>query len=472
LILWIIIPEAVTTADKLQMRGENVTVSNIEKKVNEELETVKNKWNDLNANSSGAKKVGNAVHRFVSLIGNLIVMFLKFFAKIIGFAFLLAGVIGLISVISVPLGLPTMISLGSDGVMSAVAVQDIMHNLVGGTAMLTWIMITGILVWGIPMIALAFLGIKLLFNFQSKNKGIAVSFLGLWLVGVFMSFAISMIVMTDFSSGGTKTETTELQLSNDPDQVIQLALNHELGEDEPSFEADIFNLNLLSSGSSTELYGKPELDIEMAKTGGPKLVIKRMARAQKKQDAVERASKIDYGFIVNDTALLLNGYFGIPDTELWRTQEVELELLLPVGYTVYLNDDLDRIIYDIDNVTNTRDGKMLGRRWIMTPKGLACVDCDGITDKEPEDIDDLLEHELEKKQERLELEQERLEREMEKHQEELERIEEELEREVEPSDAFEEASFDSEEILLKRVINASYKLNSTTFRNTTVSYPG
>ncbi|MFT5903018.1 MAG: phage shock protein PspC (stress-responsive transcriptional regulator), partial [Bacteroidia bacterium] len=169
LILWIIIPEAVTTADKLQMRGENVTVSNIEKKVNEELETVKNKWNDLNANSSGAKKVGNAVHRFVSLIGNLIVMFLKFFAKIIGFAFLLAGVIGLISVISVPLGLPTMISLGSDGVMSAVAVQDIMHNLVGGTAMLTWIMITGILVWGIPMIALAFLGIKLLFNFQSKN---------------------------------------------------------------------------------------------------------------------------------------------------------------------------------------------------------------------------------------------------------------------------------------------------------------
>jgi DNA repair exonuclease SbcCD ATPase subunit len=149
-----------------------------------------------------------------------------------------------------------------------------------------------------------------------------------------------------------------------------------------------------------------------------------------------------------------------------------LELLLPVGYTVYLNDDLDRIIYDIDNVTNTRDGKMLGRRWIMTPKGLACVDCDGITDKEPEDIDDLLEHELEKKQERLELEQERLEREMEKHQEELERIEEELEREVEPSDAFEEASFDSEEILLKRVINASYKLNSTTFRNTTVSYPG
>ncbi|HAP70311.1 MAG TPA: hypothetical protein DCR04_11410, partial [Flavobacteriales bacterium] len=110
-ILWIIIPEAKTTADKLQMRGENVTVSNIEKRVNEELGTVKNKWNDLHGNSGAGRKIGNLLHRIITLVGNVVLLFIKFIGKIIGFAFVIVGIIGLLSVIGIPFGLPTVISL-------------------------------------------------------------------------------------------------------------------------------------------------------------------------------------------------------------------------------------------------------------------------------------------------------------------------------------------------------------------------
>jgi phage shock protein PspC (stress-responsive transcriptional regulator) len=478
LILLIIIPEAKTTADKLHMRGENVTVSNIEKRVNEELGTVKNKWNDLHGNSGAGRKIGNLLHRIITLVGSLVLLLIKFIGKIIGFAFVVVGVIGLLSVIGVPFGLPTIISLGSEGAMSALDVQDIFHNLVGGTGMITWITITGILVWGIPMAALAFFGVKLLFNFRSHNRGIGLSFLGLWIVGLFMSFAISMIVASDFSSEGSNTETVEIQLNSDQNQVINLALNHELGDDEPTFETEIFNLNLLTPGNSSQLYGKPELNINMAKTGGPKLLIKRTARAKKKQDAVERSSKIDYGFAANDTAILFNGYFEIPEDELWRTQEVDLELLIPVGYTIYLSDEMMQIIYDIKNTTNTYDGDMVGRRWIMTPDGLACVDCDGLTKPKKStnvdvdiDIDDMnIRIKMKEKQEKLEIRQQRLEKEMEERQRELEKIEEELEKQE--SEETEEASIRPQEILLKRVINATYKLSPTISRTISISYPG
>ncbi|MCK5465634.1 MAG: PspC domain-containing protein, partial [Bacteroidales bacterium] len=40
-VLWIAVPKAMTAAEKLEMRGEKVTVSNIEKTVKEEYETVK-----------------------------------------------------------------------------------------------------------------------------------------------------------------------------------------------------------------------------------------------------------------------------------------------------------------------------------------------------------------------------------------------------------------------------------------------
>lgn len=41
ILLWIIVPEAKTTAEKLQMRGEPVTISNIEKNVKEEMEQIR-----------------------------------------------------------------------------------------------------------------------------------------------------------------------------------------------------------------------------------------------------------------------------------------------------------------------------------------------------------------------------------------------------------------------------------------------
>ncbi|MGE0090848.1 MAG: PspC domain-containing protein, partial [Bacteroidales bacterium] len=42
IILWIAIPEARTTAQKLEMRGEPITIENIKKAVREEFENVKN----------------------------------------------------------------------------------------------------------------------------------------------------------------------------------------------------------------------------------------------------------------------------------------------------------------------------------------------------------------------------------------------------------------------------------------------
>jgi hypothetical protein len=43
--LWIIVPEAKTTAQKLEMRGNPVTVENIKDSVKQEFETVKKKMN-------------------------------------------------------------------------------------------------------------------------------------------------------------------------------------------------------------------------------------------------------------------------------------------------------------------------------------------------------------------------------------------------------------------------------------------
>jgi hypothetical protein len=59
---------------------------------------------------------------------------------------------------------------------------------------------------------------------------------------------------------------------------------------------------------------------------------------------------------------------------------------------------------------------------------------------------------------------------MKERQRELEKIEEELEKQE--SEETEEASIRPQEILLKRVINATYKLSPTISRTISISYPG
>jgi len=46
IILWLAVPAAVTTAEKLEMRGEQVNISNIERSIRDEFDGVKGKFNE------------------------------------------------------------------------------------------------------------------------------------------------------------------------------------------------------------------------------------------------------------------------------------------------------------------------------------------------------------------------------------------------------------------------------------------
>ena len=53
ILLWILVPEAKTTAEKLMMKGEPVNVSNIKKKIKEELEQVSEKVKEVDYENMG-----------------------------------------------------------------------------------------------------------------------------------------------------------------------------------------------------------------------------------------------------------------------------------------------------------------------------------------------------------------------------------------------------------------------------------
>jgi len=66
IVLWILIPEAKTTADKLSMKGEPVNIATIEKKIREEFEEVSSKIKDIDYEEvkTSLKKIHNVFQFF------------------------------------------------------------------------------------------------------------------------------------------------------------------------------------------------------------------------------------------------------------------------------------------------------------------------------------------------------------------------------------------------------------------------
>ena len=60
ILLWILVPEAKTTAEKLMMKGEPINVSNIKKKIKEELEKVSEKVNGVDYQNIGEQLKKNS----------------------------------------------------------------------------------------------------------------------------------------------------------------------------------------------------------------------------------------------------------------------------------------------------------------------------------------------------------------------------------------------------------------------------
>ncbi len=59
LIMWIVIPPALTTAEKLEMQGDPVNINNIEKTIRKEMDHLKDKLNDLSEQAKNAFKRKN-----------------------------------------------------------------------------------------------------------------------------------------------------------------------------------------------------------------------------------------------------------------------------------------------------------------------------------------------------------------------------------------------------------------------------
>ncbi len=379
ILLWLIIPKARTTAEKLEMKGERVNVSSIEKSIKEELDNLKKRFSDFAEEASNGKKkpiqrAKGLIDKMVDFIIALLTFTVKAIVKFIGVIFIAIGIVLLIMLLTSLFGSLSFFSITNMGIGSLLN-MDIAEIFFVSQQQFNWAAAGLLLVIGIPLIAIVYNGIKLLLGIKKRLRGLGMVAMALWIAGCILVGYVGVDIGKDFSKKGVNKTT--IALANPANNVLYLeVIGEEYDEDDYDIRIVANNWESFYDGDKRINIGHTQLDVVRSKTDSFEIQLIYKARGATRKIALKRAENINYTFTQKDSLIQFDPYYNLPDDAKWRAQQVRILIKVPDSGSVHLAHSMRRIIYDIDNVTGTYDGDMVGKTWTMLDDGLTCVGCD------------------------------------------------------------------------------------------------
>jgi len=348
-VLWIVTPEAVTTSEKLEMTGEPVTISNIEKKVREEIDSLSDKFKNADYDKMG-NQVKSGAGRISSSFGDFVMTVFKIFAKFLGVVLIIAGISTLI-----------MLLIGVFTLGTNIFIPFPWQNFVEAGNFTEYpIWSFGLLMLfavGIPFFFLTLLGFKLLSpNLKSIGNITKYTLLAVWIIAIAIVISIGIKQATEISYDNKVVEkklfgikaTDTLYIKFKYSDYYTKSLNH------------YRDFEFVQDSANNELIYSNDVRLHILHTDEttPFIQIEKSARGNSFTNAKKRAEKINYKFQISGNQLILDNYFLTDVKNKFRGQEVDVYLYVPEGQLIkpdssirdYYNsdDDFFNLNYDGD----------------------------------------------------------------------------------------------------------------------------
>jgi hypothetical protein len=290
------------------------------------------------------------------------------------------GIVILVALLASIFGNGGMINISDAGVDS-IAFHDILMKFFNTPAQINEAKVAAFLLIGIPVLMFIYQGVKILFRIKVRNKWLNITSTLLWLVGLGLTIDVLSSMSNEFKQKNMVKEKFVINNIKSNTLYLNVPESYKWGEEEEDDYKDedvqfVHNRwNIMVNNEKGLDFYMPTIDIQRSKTDSFELVVMKSSKGSNKKEALRRAESISYSYMINDSNIIFNPKFDVPETEKWRAQRVKIILKVPTGKSVYLNRKIRPLIYDIDNVTNTFDGDMVNHKWTMLPEGLTCDDC-------------------------------------------------------------------------------------------------
>ena len=362
--LWIFVPEAKTTADKLSMRGEAVNITNIERKIREGFDDVAGKVKNVDYEKYGKQAKSGATSAATG-IGAVILFFLNIFVKLIGVLLLLIAGTTLIGLF---IGLFTV---GIFGLFDAPWTDYIEMAAIGSPLWL--ISLLTFFAVGIPFFFLFILGLKILVNkLKSLGTPAKLVLLGLWLLSVIGLTVIGIQQATHRAFDGEVIITEVLPVTAQDTLYLSMQSN-------PRYSSNIYKSDVKIKYDENDrkiMYSTDvRLVIKSTRDSIGKIEIVKSAEGSNSKDARTRAENINYSTKFSNNKLFLDSFLTSDLNNKYRDQDVRVILYLPLGSTLYPDKNIEDFHHSSDFYGNILNYGQEGNYLKINDNGTSCENC-------------------------------------------------------------------------------------------------
>ncbi len=417
IILWLVLPEAKSASDRLEMKGEKVDLNSIKNNISNEMKGVGERVSRFSKETAAfatqtGKQFGTKGRQFSSEVsqtarrtsrgfGDLIALLVKIFVYFIVGVVLFAVITALFSLGVVMIGLlPIKGYLLDDGWQTVFA---------WGTLLCIWI----------PVIAIVTSLIRRLAKMKGNSSALRISFLSLWLLGLACVIGLIVSLSNDFRYRSTANEQN-IVLTNANVDKLEL---HAAYLSNYYRRYNWLRIEPFANIDSEDTVFVNNLRVRIIKAASDSFEVKflKMSNGESRREANEHSDLITYKVEQQDSVLQLSRGIAITKNQKFRNQQVYITVAVPVGKKIIVDGNVANwngnvhIGWNNDNWGNyerwNNDDKEYDWdhdvEYVMTSNGLKRTDgriSDDRNDNNENDYNDKVE---EYKRKREELEQER-----------------------------------------------------------------
>lgn len=345
IVLWMILPEARTLTDKMQMQGEPVTLSNIESTIK------KNQSEQAVAEESTITKILLFPFRLIGMILQGIAGILRPLVEVIRVAIgVLLAFFGVSLMFSVMLTAGILFGIFSSSAFSLPWMAEYNEASIPIDAFLRafpgWTAVAAFFVAIIPCIYIILFGVSIIAKRIVFNATVGWALFVILFVNIaVLSVGIPKIVFAFKEEADYRIENTY----------------------KINAKAAVLTINQ----AGMDDYDGVNLDLEGYEGNDFKLIQTYEAQGSSRAKAIENAKMVEYNVNVQDSIFRFDSNLKFKDDAIFRAQRLRMKLLIPYDFPFTMDEDMSRFI---DQYVDAR--YLDGETWAITRNdGLTCLSC-------------------------------------------------------------------------------------------------
>jgi len=313
--------------------------------------------------------VGNAFNEVFRAFGKFFIILFRIILAIVGVAFIIGGFSALFSFIFFTLFSSTVFMPGF--MESSVLYLPEFLLFITDPPTAVWMTILVSLAAGLPLLALIYWGIRMVFQFRVKDLALNLSMLIIWILSC---TALAIILFTEgigFSSSGRTTEHISLPASD----TLYVSLDNRVEELDYDKKVKIpfEKFSLYLEEEEKIIYGSPEINIYHTEEE-PHIKVVRYSNGGTHSDAKAKAESLIYNINIEGNIIVADEYFTVPPGNKWSGGFVKIKLYIPDNLTVFFDEDVEDIMHDDYFGCGLQSWEAGGRYWKMSEGQLKDTD--------------------------------------------------------------------------------------------------